>query len=86
MRTDSVLSDHPDLKSSVRPDPDPRSKPSTPCGIKAETNMVPSKINLDNHSNKPFLPQESHCLNTKIIKENDVEVPEINAKMSEVDV
>ena len=54
VRTDSVLSDHPDLKSSVRPDPDPRSRPSAPCDIKADTNMVSSEINLDIHFNKPF--------------------------------
>ena len=47
VRTDGVLSDHPDLKSSVHPDSDPRSRPSVPCDIKADTNMVSSKINLD---------------------------------------
>ena len=47
VRTDSVLSDHPDLKSSVCPDSDPRPRPSAPCDIKADTNMVFSEINLD---------------------------------------
>ena len=67
VRADSVLSDHPDLKSSVRPDSDPRSRPSAPCDIKADTNMVSSEINLDIPFNKTSLLQESHCLNTKII-------------------
>ena len=64
VRTDSVLSGHPDLKSSVRPESDPRSRPSAPCDIKADTNMVSSEINLDIPFNKPSLLQESHCLNT----------------------
>ena len=81
-----MLSDHPDQKSSVHPDLDPRSRPSAPCDIKAGTNMVSSEINLDILFNKTSLLQESHCLNTKIIKDNDVEVPEVNVKVSEVDV
>ena len=55
VRTDGVLSDHPDLKSSVRPDSDPRSRPSAPCDIKAETDMVLGKINLDIPFNKTSL-------------------------------
>ena len=86
VRTEGVFSDHPDLKSSVRPDSDPRSRPLAPCDIKANTNMVSSKITLDIHFNNTSLLQESHCLNTKIIKDNDVEVPEVNVKVSEVDV
>ena len=86
VRADSVLSDHPDQKSSVHPDSDPRSRPSAPCDIKAGTSMVSSEINLDIPFNKTSLLQESHCLNTKIIKDNDVEVPEVNVKVSEVDV
>ena len=83
---DSVLSDHPDLKSSVRPDSDPRSKPSVPCDIKADTNMVFSEIKLDIPLNKTALLQEAHCLNTEIVKDKDVEVSEVIVKVSEVDV
>ena len=43
--------------------------------------MVSSKINLDIPFNKASLLQESHCLNTKIIKDSDVEVPEVNVKV-----
>ena len=78
VRADSVLSDHPDS--------DPRSRPSAPCDIKAGTSMVSSEINLDIPFNKTSLLQESHCLNTKIIKDNDVEVSEVTVKVSEVDV
>ena len=86
VRADSVLSDHPDLKSSVRPDSDPRSRHSAPCDIKAGIGMVSSKINLDISFNKTSLLQESHCLNSKIIKDNDVEVPEVHVKVFGVDV
>ena len=80
MRTDSVLSDHPDLKSSVRPDLVPRSRPSAPCDIEADTNMVSSEINSDIPFNKTSLLQESHRLNTKIIKAEDVKVSEVDVE------
>ena len=78
VRTDSVL--------SVRPDSDPRSRPSAPCAIQADTNMVSSEINLDIPLNKTSLLQESHCLNTKIINDKDVQVPEITVKVDEVEI
>ena len=80
VRTDGVLSDHPDLKSSVRPYSDPRSRPSAPCDIKADTNMVSSEIDLDIPFNKTSLLHESHCLNTKIIKDEDVKVSEVDVQ------
>ena len=49
----------PDLRSSVRPDSGPRSRPLAPCDIKADTNMVSSEINLDIPFNKTPLLQES---------------------------
>ena len=78
--TDSVLSGHPGLQSSVRPESDPRSRPSAPCDIKADTSMVSSKIDLDISFNKTPLLQEFHCLNTKIIKVEDVKVSEVDVE------
>ena len=80
VRTDGVLSSHPDLKSSVRPESDPRSRPSAPCDIKADTSMVSSEINLDIPFNKTSLLQEFHCLNTKIIKVEDVKVSKVDVQ------
>ena len=65
---------------------DPRSRPSAPCDIKAETNMVLGQINLDIPIIENPLLQESSCLNTKIIKDKDVKVSKSTAKVSDIDL
>ena len=74
------MSGHLGLQSSVRPESDPRSRPSAPCDIKVDTSMVSGKIDLDISFNKTPLLQESRCLNTKIIKVEDVKVSEVDVK------
>ena len=41
---------------------------------------------LDIPFNTTSLLQEYHCLNTKIVKDQDVEVSEVTVQISEVDV
>ena len=50
-----------------------RLNPIGPCDVKAETSMVLSKTSMDIPFNKLTSLQESSCLNTKIIKDIDVE-------------
>ena len=52
----------------------------------ASVHLEPPGYYIPLWGNKTSLLQESRCLNTKIIQDKDVEVPEVNVKVSEVDV
>ena len=70
---DSQSQKLPRSQSQKSPRSEHRSNPLVPCDVKAETSMVLSKTNLDIPLNKLTSLQESTCLNTKIIKDIDVE-------------
>ena len=80
-RTGDSVSQLSDSQSQILPNSQIRKLPRSEhrlnpiglCDVKAETSMVLSKTSMDIPFNKLTSLQESSCLNTKIIKDIDVE-------------